>query len=131
MCSSDLAYRAAVGISFVAAFTLMWGSLVQMTDVNPAAGLYFLVPVVGIVGAIVARLRPGGMARALLVTALAQCTVWVCVLIAAMARKTDLAAWTPPELRGYIGNAVTALLFTISAVLFHRASRGEAPAIAA
>src|SRR5262245_26531145 len=31
-----IAYRAAVGIAFTAAFLLTWGNLVQWSDVNPA-----------------------------------------------------------------------------------------------
>ena len=49
---------------------LLWGNFVQMADVNPLAAMYFAVPVVGLVGTAVARLRPRGMARALGVTAL-------------------------------------------------------------
>src|SRR5262245_26884921 len=46
-----LAYRAAVGIAFAAAFLLVWGSAVQRADVNPDAVMYFGVPIVGIIGA--------------------------------------------------------------------------------
>src|SRR5262245_45520194 len=75
------AYRAAVGIAFAAGFLLVWGNFVQMADVTPAAAMYFGVPIVGIIGAAVARLRPNGMARALCVTALAQVLVLAAALI--------------------------------------------------
>ncbi len=71
------AYRAAVGIAFTAGFLLVWGNFVQMADVTPAAAMYFGVPIVGLIGAAVARLRPNGMARALFATALAQVLVLV------------------------------------------------------
>src|SRR5436190_16994696 len=54
------AYRAGVGIAFAAAFLLAWGNLVQWADVNPDAVMYFGVPIVGVIGAVVARLRPNG-----------------------------------------------------------------------
>src|SRR5580765_7752369 len=43
-----IAYRAAVGIAFAAAFLLAGGNLVQWADVNPAAVMYFGVPIVGV-----------------------------------------------------------------------------------
>jgi hypothetical protein len=120
-----IAYRAAVGIAFAAGFLLLWGNLVQMADVNPAAAMYFGVPVVGIIGAVVARLRPKGMARALFVTALAQALVVAAVLIMLITRNNQVTSWTPPELRGFGGNAFNAMLFVVSALLFRKAARGE------
>src|SRR5579862_4047177 len=79
-----LAYRAAVGVAFAAAFLLAWGNLVQWADVNPDARIYFGVPMVGLIGAAVARLRPNGMALTLFVTALAQALVLAVVLIMLM-----------------------------------------------
>src|SRR6185436_79752 len=82
-----IAYRAAVGIAFAAAFLLTWGNFVQMADVTPAAAMYFGVPIIGLIGAAVARLRPIGMARALFVTALAQALVLVVVLMMLITRN--------------------------------------------
>jgi hypothetical protein len=120
-----IAYRAAVGIAFAAGFLLMWGNFVQMADVNPAAAMYFGVPIVGIIGAAVARLRPKGMVGALFVTALAQALVLVAVLTMLMTRKPQVASWTPSEWRGFCGNAFFALVFAGSALLFRKAARGE------
>jgi len=125
-----IAYRAAVGIAFTAGFLLLWGNLVQWADVNPAAAMYFGVPVVGIIGAIVALLRPNGMARVLFVTALAQALVVAAVVIILMSRNNQVTSWTPPELRGVGGNAFSVLLFAGSAFLFRKAARGE-PALGA
>jgi hypothetical protein len=127
-----IAYRAAVGIAFTTGFLLMWGNFVQMADLNPAAAMYFGVPLVGIAGAIVARLRPNGMSRALFITALAQVVVLSTVLILLMARKPQMATWTPPEWRGFSGNAVNAMLFAVSALLFRKAARDDsAPEVVA
>ena len=120
-----IAYRAAVGIAFAAAFLLTWGNFVQFVDVNRAAVMYFGVPVVGVIGAAVARLQPKGMARALFATALAQALVLAAALMILMTRNPQVASWTPPELRGFGGNAFFVLLFAVSALLFRKAASGE------
>ena len=120
-----IAYRAAVGIAFAAAFLLTWGNFVQMADVTPAAAMYFGVPIVGLIGAAVARLRPKGMALALFATALAQALVLAVALIILITRNPQVTSWTPPELRGFGGNAFFVMLFAGSALLFRKAGRGE------
>jgi CHASE2 domain-containing sensor protein len=120
-----IAYRAGVGIAFAAGFLLLWGNFVQMADVNPAAAMYFGVPVVGMIGVVVARLRPKGMARALFVTALAQALVLAAVFIMMINRNNQVTSWTPPELRGIGGNAFFVIVFAGSAFLFRKAARGE------
>jgi hypothetical protein len=120
-----IAYRAAVGIAIAAAFLLTWGNFVQMADVTPVAAMYFVVPIVGGIGAAVARLQPKGMARALFATALAQALVLVLALIMLMTRNPQVASWTPPELRGVGGNAFHVMLFVWSALLFRKAGRRE------
>ena len=120
-----IAYRAAVGIAFAAGFLLAWGNFVQIADLTPAAAMYFAVPIVGIIGAAVARLRPNGMARALFVTALAQALVLAVALIMLITRNPEVTSWTPPEWRGFGGNAFFGMLFAGSALLFRKAGRGE------
>ena len=120
-----IAYRAAIGIAFAAGFLLTWGNFVQMADVTPAAAMYFGVPIVGLIGAAVARLRPNGMTRALFATALAQALVLAVVLIILITHNPQVTSWTPPELRGFGGNAFFVMLFTGSALLFRKAGRGE------
>ena len=112
------AYRAGVGVALVAVFLLFWGNWVQAADdVNPAAVMYFVVPIVGIIGAAIARFRPDGMARALFVTAFFQALVLV---IALMIRDPQVTPWTAAVLRGFGGNAFSVLLFVASALLFRR-----------
>ena len=120
-----IAYRAAVGIAFAAAFLLAWGNLVPFADVTRAAAMYFGVPIVGVIGAAVARLQPNGMARALFATALAQALVLAVALMMLITRNPQVTTWTPPELRGFGGNAFFAMLFAVSAFLFRKAGRGE------
>lgn len=116
-------YRAAVGVALVTAFVLVWGNFIQAADdVNPSAMMYLSVPIVGIIGAGVARFRPDGMARALFVTALAQALVLAIVLIV---RNPQATPWTAAVLRGFGGNAVFAMLFAASGLLFRKAARME------
>jgi hypothetical protein len=126
-----ITYRAAVGIAFTAGFLLMWTNFVQMADVNPAAAMYFGVPIVGLIGAAVARLRPNGMARALFATAFAQALVLAAVLIMLITQNPQVTSWTSPELRGFGGNAFLAMLFAGSALLFREAGRGKSSPVAA
>jgi hypothetical protein len=115
-------YQVAVGVALVTTFVLVWGNFVQAADdVNPAAMMYLSVPIVGIIGAAVARFRPDGMARALFVTALAQALV----LAIALSRNPPVTSWTAPVWRGFGGNAVFFMLFVGSALLFRKAARQQ------
>lgn len=119
----SIAYRAAVGVALATAFVLFWGNFVQAADdVNPAAVMYLGVPILGIIGALIARFQPHGMARALFATALAQALV---LSIALAIRNPEVTPWSPAVLRGFGGNAFFVVLFVGSALLFRRAARGE------
>jgi hypothetical protein len=79
------AYRAAVGVALAAAFILVWMNLavgIIGNENNPANLMYGGVLAVGIIGAVITRFQPHGMARALVATALAQALVAVIALIA-------------------------------------------------
>ena len=118
-----IAYRAAVGVALVAAFLLVWVNFVQAADdVNPAAVMYFGVPIVGIIAAAIARLQPNGMARALFATALAQALVLAIALIIRNPQVTSSASGLS---RGFGMNAFFVMLFVGSALLFRKAARGE------
>jgi len=127
--ADTIAHRAAVGIALAAALLLIWMNAVWMSDSpeivgneNPVNAMYFGVPIVGIVGAAIARLRPNGMARALFAVALAQALVTVIVLIVWLPQITS---WSPPVVRMFGLNALFAMLFVGSALLFQKAARGE------
>lgn len=119
---NSTAYRSAIGVALAAAFLLVWLSLgvgIIGADGDPANLMYFGVLAVGIAGAILARLRPLGMARALFATAVAQALVAAIALIA----KLGLP-WSPPaELVALNGFFIA--LFSGSAWLFRRAARGQ------
>ncbi len=85
--TGSYAYRAAAGVALATAFILVWMNLavgIIGSEDNPANLMYGGVLAVGIVGALVARFRPLGMARALVATALAQALVAVIALVAGL-----------------------------------------------
>ena len=119
------AYRFAAGVALAAALLLVWLSLgvgIIGADGDPANMMYFGVIAVGIIGAIIARLRPHGMARALFATALAQALVAVIALIFGLGLP-----WSPP-VEILILNGFFVALFVGSALLFRHAGRGQTPA---
>ncbi|CAA9387091.1 MAG: hypothetical protein AVDCRST_MAG01-01-305 [uncultured Rubrobacteraceae bacterium] len=117
------AYRAAVGIALAAAFILVWltGAVgIIGSEDNNANSMYFGVLAIGIIGAIVARFRPPGMARALFATGLAQ------GLVAVIALVFRLGSGSPPGvLETLILNGFFVGLFVGSAWLFRNAAREQ------
>ena len=115
------AYRSAIGIAIATAFMLVWLSLgvgIIGKDGDPANLMYFGVLAVGIIGAILARFQPYGMAHALFATAIAQGVVAAIALIAGLGLP-----WSgPTEILGLNGFFIA--LFGGSAWLFRRAARG-------
>jgi hypothetical protein len=81
--------------------------------------MYFGVLAVGIIGAVIARFRPLGMARALVATALAQTSVAAIALIAGLGYPYS----GPLELA--LLNGFFVALFVGSAWLFHRAAQAR------
>jgi hypothetical protein len=126
--TGNSAYRAAVGVAVAAAFILVWMNLavgIIGTEDNPANLMYGGVLAVGIIGAVIARFQPHGMARALVATALAQALVAVIAVIAGM----GYPASPPLEILGV--TALFTVLWLISAWLFRNAAREQTPAGAA
>ena len=78
------AYRLAVGASIATALLLVWiiGAVGLIgVEGDPFDRLYGGVLAVGIIGALIARFRPAGMARAMIATAAAQALVTGIALI--------------------------------------------------
>ena len=118
-------YRAAAGVAVGAAFFLTWVNLavgiIGVPD-ERANVLYLGVPAVGIIGAVIARLEPRGMARALVATALAQALIGAIALI---------LGWGAPgtgPLEIVALNGMFVALFAGSAWLFRLAARAHPPA---
>ena len=124
------AYRWGVRVALGAAFVLFWGigavGLLGPDDRHPADVLYVGVLAVGLVGAILARFRPRGMAQALFAAAAAQMLVPVVALIGRLhgAPIRDAAG----ILHSLGLNAFFAAFFVGSGLLFRAAARTRGPA---
>ena len=115
------AYRAGIALAVGTMLFLFWaiGALgIIGSDGDRADMMYLGVLAVAVIGALVARLRPRGMAVALVATAAAQGLVGLVALVA------GLGAVNPRiEIVGLTGMFVA--LFLGAAWLFHRAAEGS------
>jgi len=115
---SNKAYRFAVGVALAAVFILVWmnAAVGGILGDDPANMMYFGVLLVGFIGAVIARLEPQGMSRALFATAFAM------VLVPGIA----LIIGTPAFANGVVAvfglHSFFAMLFIASAFLFRRAN---------
>ena len=119
-------YRFATVLALATAFILVWliGAVgVIGVEGDPFDLMYFGVLAVGIIGAVIARFQPHGMARALFATAFAQALVTV---IALLAGKHQSSVSSVPEI--LILNGFFIALFLGSARLFRDAEREKTPA---
>ncbi len=121
--SGNHTYRTAAGVAVATAFLLLWvnGAVgIIGNEGNDANLMYFGVPGVALVGAVLGRFRPRGMALAMLAAALAQVLVAVMALVAGWGDTTS--NW-PRDILG--ATAVFALLWLSSAMLFRKAALEE------
>ncbi len=120
MNSDKTAYRFATAVAVGAALMLAWLSLgvgIIGKDGDPANIMYFGVIGIGMIGALIARFRPHGMARALAAMALAQAAVGAFAMIARLGYP-----WSGP-LELFCLNAFFVATFVASAWLFRRAAQ--------
>ena len=120
---SGKAHRLALGGALATALLLVWviGAVGLIgVEGDPFDFMYGGVLAVGAVGAIIARIRPRGMARALVATALAQVLVTV---IALMVGKQHSPVSSVVEILGL--NSFFIALWLVSARLFRRAARAQ------
>lgn len=124
MRTKNFIYRVAVGLALAGGFLLTWINLavgIIGSENNPANALYLGIPVIGVIGALVARFRSRGLSRTLFVLALVQ------ILIPMIA----FTVWRPQALilidvlRVMALNGFFAVLFLISGFLFRRADEGR------
>lgn len=117
------AYLSATALALAAALILAWmipALGVIGVEGDPADRMYIGVFAVGVIGALIARFRPLGMARALLATALATAVVAV---IALLLGKHLSPVTSVAELLGI--NAMFIVLFVGAALLFRHAARQQ------
>lgn len=116
--SASTAYRVGVGVALATSFILVWMNLavgIIGSEDNPANLMYAGVLAIGIVGALIGRFRPHGMARALVATAIAQALVGLIALVAGWGFVLILTA-------GFVA------LWLLSAWLFRKAGREQTSA---
>jgi hypothetical protein len=116
----NAAYRGAAGLAIAAGFLLIWvNGAVGITDSDADMLYVLLVAPIGILGAILARFRPRGMARAMFVTAFALVSVGIVALVAGI-----VPAFNDPievlALTGFFGT-----LFVGSGMLFRQAGQEQ------
>lgn len=116
------AYRLALGAAGASAFILLWlaaGVGIIGADGDRANMMYLGVLAVGIIGALIARFKPLGMARTLVAMAVAHGVVGLIALVAQLGQPYS----GPLEILGLTGFFI--LLFAGSAWLFLQAARGR------
>jgi len=123
--TSNIEYRAAVGLALAGGLLLIWINLavgIIGTEDNPANLMYIGVLFVGIIGAFLIRFESRGMVRVLFATALAQAVTVVIALVTGMHE-------TPYSSIGeiLILNVFFIALFIGSAYLFRRAALNYSP----
>ena len=120
------AYRAGACIALAAAFVLVWvnGAVgIIGNENNPANLMYGGVLAVAVLGAMVARFRPPGLARAMVAAAIAQ------VLVLAVALFAVPGAEGPQwPLDAIFLTAFFVALWLVAAWLFHRGAGTTGPA---
>jgi hypothetical protein len=124
--TGNIAYRAAVGIAVVAAFILVWINLavgIIGSEDNPANLMFGGVLAIGIIGALLVRSRPLGMARTLIAMAAGQALAGGVALIAGWGSTG--ANWPRPII---VLTAVFTAAWLLSAWLFRRAGRQHSSA---
>ena len=118
---TSTAYRAAAGVALAAAFLLMFFNVavgVIGPEDDDANALGFAVLAVGIIGVMIARFQPDGMARALFATAVAHALVAVIALSAGFG--DTMPDWQRKIL---VLSGFFIALWILSALLFRKAAR--------
>ena len=121
MQTGNTSYKAAVALAVVTVVILFWviGAVgVLGADGDPADLMYIGVLAVGITGAIIVRFQPMGMARAMIVMALAQALVTVVALIIGKQDAPYMSVFEIVSLNSFFVS-----LFLGSARLFQKAAR--------
>ncbi len=119
--NANFLYRIAGGLSLGTAFLLIWANLavgIIGSEANPANQMYFGVIAVGIIGAVIARLRPRGMSNAIFAAAIAQALVVIIVLSSGMHISPPVSAVEILLINGFF-----VLLWIGAGLLFRKVAR--------
>jgi len=119
--SANTAYRTAFGVGLLAAFLLFWVNAavgIIGNEGQPANLLFGLVFLVGLLGALISRFKARGMSLTLFVAAAVQMLVPAIALLIWPPPETS---WSPGTIGVFLICGFFALLFLLSAILFHKA----------
>jgi hypothetical protein len=120
-----ITYQSALIIGLMTALFIGWvnGAVGIIGSENNSANLlYGTVFIVGLIGSIISRFKPLGMARTLFVAALVQLLIPVFALYIWPAKTS----WGEAGVIGvFVINSIFAILFVVSAMLFRRAGKIE------
>ena len=118
--TSTTTYRLALAVAVGTVLFLLLGigALGVIGSGGPADRVYLAVPVVLLLGSIVARLRPGGMAVTMLATAATQVLAPVVAFVAGLEGTEGASVLDVVGLTGMFAG-----LFLLSAWLFRRSAR--------
>ena len=123
MLNNKVTYKFAIGLALITAFLLVWinGAVgIIGNENNPANLMYIGVLAVGLIGTLIARFRPYGMARALFATAIVQVLV---PAIALVIENPQTTSWGGSGVFGvFVLNTFFVMLFILSALLFRHIS---------
>lgn len=114
-------YRAAVAVALAAAFLLVWinGAVgIIGSENNPANLMFAGVLGIAFLGALVARFRPAGMARAMTAAAVGQAAVALAAIVLGLGPADPQWPWNLLALTGFFAG-----LWLLSARLFKASSR--------
>jgi len=114
--SGNSTFRLAAGVALLAGFVLVWvnGAVgIIGTEGNPVNAMFYFIPMIALTGALAARFKPAGMARAMSVTAIAQALTSLVALVIAGAHI-------------FVLTACFVLLWLTSALLFQKAAKPTA-----
>lgn len=117
-------YRLAATVATAASLVLVWLSLgvgIIGSDGDPANRMYLAILAVGIIGALIVRLRPRGMADVLVAMALAQAVIAAIAIVGGLGRP-----WSGP-LELLLLNGFFVTVFAGCAWLFGRAASSTNP----
>jgi peptidoglycan/LPS O-acetylase OafA/YrhL len=115
-------YRLAVVVTVGTTLVLIWLSLgvgIIGADGDPANAMYFSVPVIALIGGIIGRFKPRGMARTLLAMAGAQGVIALIALIAGLGLP-----WSGPA-EIILLNGFFVVVFVGAAWLFKRSDHAS------
>ena len=115
----NLAYKLGVIVAVGGGFLIVWANLAVGHEHTPYDYPFYVALLVGLVGSVIARLRPKGMMAAMLATAVAL----IVALRLAMVHEADAEGGN--LLVTAVASAAIASPFLIAAWLFRRASRAK------